>query len=570
MAQQNKNLVTVMLKKVQWEAIVSIIEPECQRQGKDWIQWGNFVKDTIQANSKKVSSSDDLVSITLPEDNWETINFLIKTNCSSRRKEWKIWADGINRLIQQAIKNAKNGHQPEQAQKSEVETGTVPERPTAGIAASPNWQVREAYAKDPQAKPDILEQLIRYDPVREVRKAACQNPNTTTRVLEEFGGFKTSSPITELLAEVNKHGGGELWSSVALNPNAPGKVLERLASLNTPESQLRNIPPQDRESVPFFEERIRWAVAENPKTPANVLKVLSKDQEWRVRIRVAENRSTPMDILKILSQDENENVRKKVTANLSFRQVVMQQDMNEVQRLLDIIFHVNDSNEREQALKTISQLPKRDELIPIVMEFLHKGESAYYIVKVLESIGTPATLGPLLEVFRAAEPSQFIDDGIAIKRAVKKAEGWANAVVSIGNDGSSAVALVKLDPSLEKLKLNCSPDEFERILFLDIDMGQGTNPRIYKALVELATPRAVGFLIDTLDSTIQNSRLEVNELARQSLLSLKESALPRIRKAIEKPFIYSGSPDSRSFVENSYKKFHAQLDWLQTAITKAD
>jgi WD40 repeat protein len=249
-------------------------------------------------------------------------------------------------------------------------------------------------------------------------------------------------------------------------------------------------------------------------------------------------------------------------------QVGMQQDMGEAQRLLDTVLGV--PKEREQALIAISQLPNRDELIPIVMDLLDKGESAYYVVKVLDSIGTPAALGSLLDVFRAAEPSQFIDDGITVRRAVEKAKGWANAVVAIGNDGSAAVALVKLDPSLEELKAKCSPEELERILFLDIDDGQDANPRVYRALVESGTPRAVGFLIHTLDSSIQNGRFEVNELARQSLLSLKGTALPRISMTIEKSFACSGSPDSRFPAENSYNKLHAQLEWLETAISKSD
>lgn len=251
--------------------------------------------------------------------------------------------------------------------KIETEMDNVPERPAADLATSPKWQDRQAYATDPQADPHILEQLVRHDSVMEVRIAACRNPNSPIRVLEEFGGFKTSSPAAEILAEVEKHNGLELWSSVALNPSTPGKVLEQLASLNTPESQLQNIPPQSRKDVRFFEENVRRAVAENPQAPAAVLKILSDDQEWRVRIRVAENRSTPISILTTLSNDVNEDVRNRVAENPVYRQITVQQGMDESQRLVDIVLHV--PNEQEQALQSISQLPNRDELIPIVMFF---------------------------------------------------------------------------------------------------------------------------------------------------------------------------------------------------------
>ena len=107
MDQQNKELVTVTQKKAHWDALVGVIEPEYQRQGKDWIKWGNRVKEIIQTSANKVASPDDLVSITLPEANWKTMNSLIKANCVRRGKEWKIWADNTIQRIQQAIENTK-------------------------------------------------------------------------------------------------------------------------------------------------------------------------------------------------------------------------------------------------------------------------------------------------------------------------------------------------------------------------------------------------------------------------------------------------------------------------------
>lgn len=187
----------------------------------------------------------------------------------------------------------------------------------------------------------------------------------------------------------------------------------------------------------------------------------------------------------------------------------------------------------------------------------------------LRSVGSQATLDPLLEVFRAAEPSQFIDDGIIVKRASKKSES-GGSYVFIGDDDSPASALVKLDPSLVQIKSKCSPDEFERILLLSIigpfAKWHDHHPQIYKALVELATTRTIGCFIDTLHYSVMNKEKETKELVKQSLISLGESALPRIRKAIEKPFEYHGTPHLRSVYEGIYRQFQDELDEIQKAI----
>jgi hypothetical protein len=245
-----------------------------------------------------------------------------------------------------------------------------------------------------------------------------------------------------------------------------------------------------------------------------------------------------------------------------------QQDMGEVRRLIGVVLHTTQFDEREQALAAISQLPNRDEAIPIVMELLHRGESAHYVSAVLKAIGSPATIDPLFEVFRSAEPSRFVDDGVRVRRAAKKAEGWANAMIDTGNDDAPAIALVKLDPSLQVLRSKCSTEELEKILMLAIYNKVADNPQVYQALVELDAPKAAGLFIQILDSTIQNrgqqTQRDANELAGQALISMKESALPRIRGALEEPSARNSYPGS----EVNHQMFHDQLESVQAAITK--
>jgi hypothetical protein len=82
--------VTVRLARKHWDAIVSVIEPDFQRRGKDWLQWGEYVKQAIRANTQKGLSSEDLASVTLAEDNWKTINGMLEANCHTRSHEWVI------------------------------------------------------------------------------------------------------------------------------------------------------------------------------------------------------------------------------------------------------------------------------------------------------------------------------------------------------------------------------------------------------------------------------------------------------------------------------------------------
>jgi hypothetical protein len=103
MEQINRLPVTVTMAKKHWDTIINIIEPIYLKQGKDWLQWGNYVKQTIQASSQKVVSPDGSVSVTLPEDGWKTINSYIEVNCRTRSKEWVVWAGNIIQIVEKAI-----------------------------------------------------------------------------------------------------------------------------------------------------------------------------------------------------------------------------------------------------------------------------------------------------------------------------------------------------------------------------------------------------------------------------------------------------------------------------------
>jgi hypothetical protein len=58
-------------------------------------------------------------------------------------------------------------------------------------------------------------------------------------------------------------------------------------------------------------ERIRAAVADNPRTPYLGLVRLALDESADIRFQVAENHNVPVTILKLLAEDENPYVSER-------------------------------------------------------------------------------------------------------------------------------------------------------------------------------------------------------------------------------------------------------------------
>ncbi len=107
MTQIERLAVPVILARKHWDTIIRVLEPEYQSRGKDWLQWGNYVKQAIQAGSSKGALPDDLALVTLAEDSWKTLNSMLEANCRRRSQEWGIWSGKITQEIQAAIESAR-------------------------------------------------------------------------------------------------------------------------------------------------------------------------------------------------------------------------------------------------------------------------------------------------------------------------------------------------------------------------------------------------------------------------------------------------------------------------------
>jgi len=173
-------------------------------------------------------------------------------------------------------------------------------------------------AKDPKTSFKQLGKLQEHPKV-EVRRALLDNPNVcptdeegtlTTSLLEklacEFPEEVTGHPLFVLHALVEPD---EAMRRVTI------KVVGRTKEVGLIETLLRSWGPDD-----WY---VRRAVAQNPNTPLDTLRLLGNEAtepDWEVREAVARNPSTPLDTLRILGNKATEswwNVRAAVAENQS-------------------------------------------------------------------------------------------------------------------------------------------------------------------------------------------------------------------------------------------------------------
>jgi len=135
----------------------------------------------------------------------------------------------------------------------------------------------------------------------------CINGCQTFTLAEAEEVFAEYDVSDEHRADVYKHLPQPDWGmegvteyvrwDVAANPNTPADVLTTLGTDHA--------------------EGVRWGVACNPNTPADVLTTLSTDHSVYVRQYVAENPNTPAGVLTTLSTDPDAGVRRGVAENPS-------------------------------------------------------------------------------------------------------------------------------------------------------------------------------------------------------------------------------------------------------------
>lgn len=110
----------------------------------------------------------------------------------------------------------------------------------------------------------------------------------------------TDTICSELLQELARFLRGSEVLSLARNPSCPAELLQALSSYDF-----------------HHRDRLRAAVAGNPNSSADLLRVLARDDDQNVRRYLAANASCPVDLLEELARSPFEWVRGSVAGNAS-------------------------------------------------------------------------------------------------------------------------------------------------------------------------------------------------------------------------------------------------------------
>ncbi len=180
----------------------------------------------------------------------------------------------------------------------------------------------------------IIEQLENKEmPIEEVSKIyyahqdhkeivgqVAMNLSLRTSVYEREKEY--SDEMVKLLCDIaqNPVDMGARWA-VAKNPHTPVEVLKLLAKdeINLVRALVATNPatPSDVLDKFFSDEKIvRDGLSGNPNTPAKLLNILADDSDKMVRLRLAENPAASKELLQKLSSDLDPNVAKAAQLHL--------------------------------------------------------------------------------------------------------------------------------------------------------------------------------------------------------------------------------------------------------------
>jgi len=167
---------------------------------------------------------------------------------------------------------------------------------------------RLTLALDPKTSAEILEKLAKNEKDHRVLEAVAGNHNTPPGVLRNLAKYDDdfvkarvagnhNTPV-DVLSDLAKVMDGAIDEALVRNPNTPEDVLRRIG---------------------------RWAkiqVAKDPKTPAEILEKLAKDN-IEVRTAVAENYSASKELLLKLTVDEALIVRETAKETLQRKGIII-------------------------------------------------------------------------------------------------------------------------------------------------------------------------------------------------------------------------------------------------------
>ena len=191
-----------------------------------------------------------------------------------------------------------------------LENPETPQETIAQLTTSELLIIREYTALHPKASTTILEQLAK-DKSSAVRSSVAQNPHTA------------GSLLAQLAQDLDQ----EVAIAVAQNPNTPVSILEQFAQQGKRNNQIKQAALKNLFSqypdrvVPFLEKYIksfqpsftRLLVFLHPLAPSSFLAKNFDSSSWLERYAIAQNPNTPAATRQRLAQDANRIVRAAAT-----------------------------------------------------------------------------------------------------------------------------------------------------------------------------------------------------------------------------------------------------------------
>ncbi len=181
------------------------------------------------------------------------------------------------------------------------------------LALDEDSEVRQKLASNSNTPITILERLAQ-DTAPSVRQAVVNNNNTPVALLEQLA-HDDNLEILKAIAQ-NPHTPAQLRQSLQYRLRANiSPTLNGLSRLYNPETD--DLPLLLSEYVHSSTPFVRFVSLMHPLTPIPSLNQGSQSLFWLERYAVANNPATPVEILQQLAQDSNRVVRAAAKSNLS-------------------------------------------------------------------------------------------------------------------------------------------------------------------------------------------------------------------------------------------------------------
>ena len=200
---------------------------------------------------------------------------------------------------------------------------------------------REAIAKHPDTSLEELEKLA-FDAEPKVKRAVALRPDLPIDLIKKMAAdrqiiakkflLRNKSFSKSLLTTLSESSEPKVLQMVALHPNTPIDLLEKLAKISSAKSFVAQNPNVTIEILEDLSEsdnqEIQLAVVKNHKSTFEILtKLASRSKDYKILIPIVENNNTPervkSTILEGLSVISKLEIRKYVANNRSTPQNIL-------------------------------------------------------------------------------------------------------------------------------------------------------------------------------------------------------------------------------------------------------